>query len=96
MKNNILVCPECGRVIEYMDANPYFGYHGRENYVCPFCDYNGDSVTFDPQYPTHPYHNMLNIKELEQNKDVIFKIVLGGALLLLSGYALKRKFLKLC
>lgn len=94
MKNNILVCPECGRVIEYMDTNPYFGYHGRENYVCPFCNYHGDSVTFDPKYHSHPYHNVLNINELKQNKDVIFKIVLGGALLLLSRHVLKRKFLK--
>lgn len=94
MKNNILVCPECGRVIEYMDANPYFGYHGRENYVCPFCDYHGDSVTFYSHNSSHPYRNMLNINELKQNKDVIFKIVLGGALLLLSGHALRRKFLK--
>ena len=91
MKEIILICPECGRVIDGMDIRSYPAYHGRENYICPFCDYHGDSVTFETQYPSHPYHNMVNIKELEKNKETILKIILGGAILLLGSLALKRK-----
>lgn len=90
MKDIILVCPECGRVLDGMDIRSYPAYHNRENYVCPFCDYHGDSVTFETQYPSHPYHKMINAKKMKENKGLLLALLCAGALLSITGLVFKR------
>ena len=53
-----LVCPKC--LESFNECRDYPSYHNRIRYVCPHCEYDGDSTEFETQYKTHPTHKNKN------------------------------------
>lgn len=90
MKDIILVCPECGRVLDGMDVKKIKTYHGRIYIECPFCGYAEDEMFFKKDYPNHPYHEMINTEKMKENKGLLLALLCAGALLSITGLVFKR------
>ena len=46
--NQGLVCPKCLKA--FYECRDYPSYHNRIRYICPHCEYDGDSTEFETQY----------------------------------------------
>lgn len=41
----MIICPKCNK--DASNARDYSYYHNRIRYVCPHCNYDGDSTEFE-------------------------------------------------
>lgn len=90
MKDIILVCPECGRVLDGMDIKRIKTYRGRTHIECPFCGCTEDEMFFKKDYPSQPYRKMINIEKMKESKGLLLALLCAGALLSITGLVFKR------
>lgn len=90
MKDIILVCPECGRVLDGMDIKSCRTYRGRIHFECPFCGCTEDEMFFKKEYSSHPYHKMINTEKMKENKGLLLALLCAGTMLSIAGLVFKR------